>query len=217
MTPGGPACSLVRQPYSVSRPTMRFMTQTARDPATSQADVRQAQPLKLGPTWFLAPKPAQFDAATAYRLAPPLAAVGLRWEGGIEWLVLHDAPPRLQELLGHGRAAPLPGEHGVQPLLGRFLGFGLVGGHHHSLSIVLKSTVEPQSHNQVLSDFISHLGEQQFDQKRRAEDLLEVGFELRADAEANEPAQTHVLRRTRERLHVRRVDRRLAQLLEVSR
>ncbi|MBI3877561.1 MAG: hypothetical protein HY300_16645 [Verrucomicrobia bacterium] len=80
----------------------------------------------------------------------------------------------------------------------------------------LKPAVEVQTKEQILPRLRADFRQDQLDEERGAVDLLEVRLELRAEAEAHEPAQAHVLRRPGERFQMRRVNRDLADFLNVG-
>ena len=63
-----------------------------------------------------------------------------------------------------------------------------------------------QSEEQIVLGLQAYLREQELDQKRRAEYLLEIGLELRAESETDQSAQTDIFRGTRESLQVRGVN-----------
>src|SRR5579862_5112629 len=64
---------------------------------------------------------------------------------------------------------------------------------------------------------MGQLDQQQFDQKRRAEDLLEISLELRAQPETNQAAKANVVRRASEGFHMGGINSRLADLLDIGR
>src|SRR5665213_3183298 len=62
----------------------------------------------------------------------------------------------------------------------------------------------------------TQFGQQQLNQKRRAEDLLEIGLELRTQSEADQTPQTDGRGRAREGFDVRGVDGALADFFQVG-
>src|SRR5206468_10730997 len=88
---------------------------------------------------------------------------------------------------------------------------------HNAFAVQLKRAVKVQARDQVLARFNAHFRQQQLHEKRRAENLLEIGFQLRAEPEANQPTQTHVLRCSIESFEMRGIDGRLADFFNVGR
>ena len=105
----------------------------------------------------------------------------------------------------------------IQPRLRRRFRFRLTRRDHGAFGVRLKRAVEMKPRDQVLARLRADFGQQEFDQKRRAENLFEVRFELRAQAKADQPAQADIFRRAIEGLQVRRVDGCLADFFDVCR
>src|SRR5438552_2573883 len=74
-----------------------------------------------------------------------------------------------------------------------------------------------QARDQILARFNVHFRQQHFHEKWRAENLFEIGFQLRAEPEANQPPQAHVLGRAIESFEMRGIDGCLPDLFDVGR
>src|SRR6185312_7019226 len=77
--------------------------------------------------------------------------------------------------------------------------------------------VKMQPEQKILSGLRAHLDEQQFDEERRAENLLEIRLQLRAESKADEPPQAHVFRRPVEGLEMRGVYGHLPDFFNIGR
>ena len=86
----------------------------------------------------------------------------------------------MQKQVRNFRPAGFVPQRFVQPALSGGLRFRLAGGHYGAADLHLKCAVEVQSKQQILPRLGAQFGQEQFHQKRRAEDLVELGLQLRA-------------------------------------
>ena len=110
----------------------------------------------------------------------------------------------------------LAAKHLIQPGLRRGFRLGLTGSDDDSLGVQLKRSVKVKPGNQILARLRPRFRQQQLHQERRAENLLEIRFQLRTQTETEQPAQAHILWRAIEGFEVCRVDCRLSDFFDVG-